>query len=56
MSVNNFEWMFFIETTDTSTKATTYDPTGTEFGFINEVIKECHTVSVRLQWIVILKW
>lgn len=40
----------FIETMDTptTTTTTTSDQTGIEFEFINEVIKECHTVSVRV--------
>lgn len=40
----------FIETMDTptTTTTTTSDQTDIEFEFINEVIKECHTVSVRV--------
>lgn len=47
--INFFLMNVFIETMDTpTTTTTTSDQTGIEFEFINEVIKECHTVSVRV--------
>lgn len=48
--INFFLMNVFIETMDTpTTTTTTSDQTGIEFEFINEIIKECHTVSVRVK-------